>query len=35
VESELESLRPILKLVYAMENSIDIDFTDLEMPIYE
>jgi hypothetical protein len=34
VASELESLKPILKLVCAIENSIDIDFTDLEMPIY-
>lgn len=35
VESDLKSLRPTLKLVCAIENSIDIDFTDLEMPIYE
>lgn len=34
-ESELESLRPILQLVRSMEDSIEIDFSGLEMPIYE
>jgi hypothetical protein len=34
-ESELEGLIPILQLVRSMEDSIDIDFTGLEMPMYE
>lgn len=32
--SELDGLRPILQLVRSMEDSIDIDFTGLEMPMY-
>lgn len=32
--SELEGLRQILQLVRSMEDSIDVDFTGLEMPMY-